>query len=201
MKLSMTSLRLAALLLVASGFTLTACASNSDQSRERGDRGELGQRQARTSGTFLQPAAVLFAGMDLNNDKIISRDEMLTGAKSEWGNFDRNPSATNFAAWSVKTLGSTDANPTFMSFDRDFNQVITETEFSAQIERLFTQYDKNKDGSLERAEMVIAFQAPSGRRGQGGGGQARGQGQGQGQGRGQGRGRGQGGGGGVRPQR
>jgi len=54
----------------------------------------------------------------------------------------------------VKTLGSTDANPTFMSFDRDFDQVITETEFSAQIERLFTRYDKNKDGSKRRADAL-----------------------------------------------
>jgi len=183
MKHSTSSLRLATLFLIGTGLTLTACASNSDRRvpPDGGERGDRGPRQARTSGTFLQPAAILFAGMDLNNDKIISRAEMLTGVKSEWGSFDSNPSATKFSAWSVKTLGSTDANPTFMSFDRDFNQVITETEFSA----------KNKDGKLERAEMIVAFQAPTGRaqggeRGQGRGGQGRG-GQGRGQGGGGGR--------------
>jgi len=183
MKRSTSSLRVASLFLIGAGLTLTACASNSDRRGppDSGERGERGQRQARTSGTFLQPAAVLFAGMDSNNDKLISRIEMLAGVKSEWGSFGGSPRATNFSAWSVKTLGSTDANPTFMSFDRDFDQVITETEFSAQIERLFTRYDKNKDGSLERSEMIIAFEAPRGRA-QGG----RGQGQGRGQGRGQG---------------
>jgi len=184
MKLPTHPLRSTALLLIASCLTLSACASNSDQRGDRGERGERGQRgQARTSGTFLQPAAVLFASMDQNNDKIISHDEMLTGTKSEWGGFSGNPSATKFSDWSVQTLGSRDSNPTFMSFDRDFNQVITETEFSAQIERLFTRFDKNKDGQLERSEMVVAFQAPIGRA-QDVGGQARG-----------GRGGGQGGGG------
>jgi len=172
--------------MISACLTLTACASNSDRRGppDSGERGERGQRQARTSGTFLQPAAVLFTGMDSNHDKITSREEMLTGTKSEWGGFGGTPSATKFSDWSVKTLGSRDSNPTFMSFDRDFNQVITEAEFSNQIERLFTRYDINKDGLLERSEMVVAFEAPRGRN------QSRG-----------GQGRGQGGGGGGRPPR
>ena len=195
MSLPIPPLRSTAILLIGSCLTLSACASNSDRrgppdGGERGERGERGQRQARNSGTFLQPAAVLFAGMDSNNDKVISREEMLTGTKAEWDGFGSNPSATKFAEWSVKTLGSRDSNPTFMSFDRDFNQVITETEFSSQMERLFTRYDTNKDGRLERSEMIVAFEAPRGREQIGGGGRG---GRGQGGGRG---GRGQGGGGG-----
>jgi len=153
------------LLLMTSCLTLSACVANSDRRgpSDGAERGDRGQRQARTSGTFLQPAAVLFASMDINNDKIISRGEMLTGTKSEWGGFGGTPSATKFSDWSVKTLGSRDSNPTFMSFDRDFNQVITKVEFSNQIERLFTRYGKNKDGLLERSEMVVAFEAPRGR--------------------------------------
>lgn len=175
-----TPQRAAMLLMITTGLGLSACATKSDRRGPPKD-GERQERPARTSGTFLQPAAVLFAGMDTNGDKAISRAEVNAGVTSEWASFGRNPSATQFAQWSIHTLGSTDANPTFMSFDRDFNGVITEGEFSTQIETLFERFDKNKDGSIERAEMIVAFAAPVGRS-QGG---ERGQ-QGRGQGRGQG---------------
>jgi len=172
--------RSATLLLLAACLSLTACASSSDRRGPPSDsqRGERGDRPARTSGTFLQPAALLFSEMDLNKDKLTTRAEMLTGIDSEWEDLGSNKSAVNFSAWSIKTLGSTDANPTFMSFDRDFNQVITKAEFSNQIERLFTRYDKNKDGAIERSEMVVSFEAPRGREqgrgGQGGAGRGNG---------------------------
>lgn len=186
-----STLRASALLLIASTLALSSCASNSDRRGASVDaeRGERGQRQARASGTFLQPAAALFAGMDINRDKVLTRSEMLEGVKYEWESFGgRNPSATKFSDWSMKTLGSTDAYPSFMSFDRDFNQAITKTEFSDQMDRLFTRYDKNGDGKLERSEMIITFEAPrgrgrsgnrEGRRGSQGGGQRGGQGDGQ----------------------
>jgi hypothetical protein len=106
--------------------------------------------------------------MDSNQDKVTSQAEMLTGVQKEWESFDRNPSATAFTNWSLKALGSTDANPTFMSFDRDFNGVVTKPEFTAQFDRLFKDFDKNADGLLDRTEMIVAYQAPMGRAQRGG---------------------------------
>lgn len=175
------------LLLIAAGLSLSACATKPD--RDRPPRGEDRQdRPARTSGTFLQPAALLFADMDADADKVTSRAEMASGIQAEWANFERNPSATVFANWSRRTLGSTDAKPTFMSFDRDFNGVVTKTEFTTEFETLFTQFDKNTDGAIDRSEIIIAFEAPVGRAQRGGQREGRGE-------------RGQGGRGGGRPQR
>lgn len=156
------SVRASTLLLLGAGLALSACATKSD--RDRPPRGEDRQdRRPRQSGTFLQPAAILFADMDSNRDRVTSQAEMQSGVQAEWDSFERNPSGTIFANWSLRTLGSTDANPTFMSFDRDFNGVITKTEFTTQFENLFTQFDKNRDGSVDRSEMIVAFEAPIGR--------------------------------------
>jgi len=172
-------------LLAISALSLSACETNPDRDRPN-NRGDRQERPARTSGTFIQPIALLFADMDSNRDRATSKAEMLAGVQAEWDRFDRQPSATVLASWSMKTLGSTDANPTFMSFDRDFNGVVAKAEFSARFEVLFGQYDKNTDDVLDRSELIIAFEAPIGR-GQRGGGEAGGRGQGDRGGRGGGR--------------
>lgn len=150
-------------LLSAAGLILSACAS---QPERRGpDRGGSGERQqARGSGTFMQPIAALFVSMDSNHDKIVSRTELDVGLADEWSSFDRNPSATYFAEWSNKTLGSTDAMPNFLSFDKDFSGVISKDEFTDQFTLHFNRMDKNKDGNVDRSEMLIAFQARFGER-------------------------------------
>ncbi|MEP6343737.1 MAG: hypothetical protein ABJ275_10515 [Maricaulaceae bacterium] len=189
--------------LAATAMMVSACASQPEQrGSDRGERAERGERgpraQARGSGTFMQPVAALFIGMDSNQDKIISRAELESGVSNEWSSFDRNPSATYFALWSENTLGSTDALPNFLSFDKDFSGVISKDEFSDQLTTHFNGMDKNKDGNLGRSEMIVAFQARSGNsRGNG----AEGGGRGGNRSGGQGSGRRGGGQGGARPQR
>ena len=161
-------LQLSALALAAASLTLSACASKPERRGPPQDRGKS-ERPAKSSGTFMQPIAALFIGMDTNQDNVVSTSEMELGAKSEWASFDRKPSATYFAQWSVNTLGSTDARPTFMSFDRDFSGTITQSEFTDQLEQEFQRLDKNRDGSLERSEMIVAFAAPQGNRSRKGG--------------------------------
>lgn len=162
-------INLAALTLVMSGMTLSACATKSDRRGPPPDR-QGGERSQKTSGTFLQPVGGLFLAMDADGDKVVSKAEAQFGIQKEYDTFDTRPSATFFANWSIASLGSTDAMPTFMSFDRDFNGIVSEREFSSQLERDFDRLDKNQDGNLERSEMLIAFEAPRGRDRQEGGG-------------------------------
>jgi len=152
----------APLFLTITALGLTSCATKPDRDRPpRGD--DRLDRSARSSGTFIQPAALLFADMDKNGDRVTTRAELISGVQAEWDSFDRSPSAMSFVTWSKTALGSTDANPTFMSFDRDFNGVISKSEFTAQFESLFKSLDKNGDGAVERSEMIVAFAAPQGR--------------------------------------
>ena len=168
-----------ALALVAV-MSLSACATKSDRRGPPPDRQERGgqDRAIKTSGTFMHPVAALFSQMDEDRDKVVTPNEVAKGADAEWASFTQNPSAIQFSRWSVETLGSTDAMPNFMSFDRDFNGVISKAEFTSQLDREFVRLDKNGDGQLTRGEMLIAFEAPRGRAKQGGqeSGQKRGKG-------------------------
>lgn len=171
-------LRFSTAILLASAISLSACASKPDRRGPPSDQqGRKGARQS--SGTFMQPTAALFTAMDANGDKKVSSSELQAGTLAEWNRFGSRPSATYFAQWSIANLGSTDAMPTFMSFDRDFNGVVSEEEFSNQLDREFKRLDKNRDGMLERSELIVAFEAPRGeasrKGGQKGGGE-RGQG-------------------------
>jgi|GEM_PF-790173 len=165
--LSLVKTGLAAVLICMS---LSACATQSDRrgKPDRQDRQERGQKpSSRASGTFVKPIGLLMGGMDLNNDAITTRAELRSGIESEWSQFAQAPSAIGFANWSVTKLGSTDAFPTFMMFDRNMDGVISKQEFSTRLEADFTRSDKNSDGQLERSEMLVAFNAPQGRSGEG----------------------------------
>lgn len=172
------SRRASAAMLLASVLALSACASKPDRRGPPPDREGRQGGGAQSSGTFMQPVAALFSSMDINRDKRISMDELQAGSQAEWAGFAQRPSATYFAQWSIENLGSTDAMPTFMSFDRDFNGVISEAEFSSQLEREFRRLDKNADNMLDRSEMIIAFAARQGEKSRGGGKQGGGRGQG-----------------------
>lgn len=129
--------------------------------------------------------------MDTNSDKAISKSELNAGIATQWASFDKAPSAAYLSKWSIENLGSMDAKPTFLSFDKDFNGVVSEAEFAGQLTAEFETMDKDRNGLLTRAEMIVAFEAPMGRAQQGG---QRGKGEKRGGGRGQG-------GGGGRPPR
>lgn len=150
-------------ILAVACLSLSACATKSDHRGPPPD-GERRGGKARQSGTFLQPIAVLMADMDSNNDKRTSLAELQSAAAVEWSQFGQNPRATYFSQWSIANLGSTDAMPNFMSFDKNFNGVISETEFLERLETEFRRLDKNADGVVERSEMIIAFAAPQGER-------------------------------------
>ncbi len=146
------------LLAISTLTFLAACTSTPERGDPPPDR-----QPAQNSGVFVKPVGLLFASMDTNADMIISAEELTLGTKAQWSKFDRNPSAAYFTEWSQKSLGSTDAFPTFLSFDGDLNGVVTEIEFSDRLRQEFANMDKNKDGQVTRSEMLVTFEAPRGR--------------------------------------
>lgn len=101
--------------------------------------------------------------MDTNSDRMTSRAELLAGIDQQWLELGGKTSAAYFSQWSVLNLGSTDAMPTFMSFDRDFNGVISQNEFSEQLIGIFERLDVNADSRISRSELIVSFEAPMGR--------------------------------------
>jgi hypothetical protein len=135
--------------------------------------------------------------MDANHDLIVTSDELAAGIHDEWLRLDRdnNGGASGFevADWAAAVLGDPEAEPNRLAFDVDFNLTVTPREFDIGLRRLFTDMDRNGDGMLTRAELLV--QVMPRQMGPGGGASRGGQG-GQGGGRG-GRGGGPPGGGGF----
>ncbi len=108
--------------------------------------------------TLLSPAGLLLATFDKNQDYTISQAEFnaaqaLTFAAAD-KNKDKSLSLFELEDWRAAALGSHDAQPGNLGFDPDFNHIISPAEFSAELQRLFDDNDKNKDGQLGFSELV-----------------------------------------------
>ena len=66
--------------------------------------------------------------------------------------------AITFRSWSESALGSTEAVPTFLSFDQNLNGTVSADEFEIGLMREFDRMDENMDDSLSRSEMVFTIQ-------------------------------------------
>ena len=60
--------------------------------------------------------------------------------------------------WRESALGSLDAPPGNLSFDRDYDQRITKNEFNKTLISIFESGDKNNDGILKFSELVDVFE-------------------------------------------
>lgn len=147
--------------------SLSACSSTPDRRGPPPDQQARGGGQ-QVSGVFVKPIALLFVAMDSNQDGAVLGNELADGINTEWSRL-KSLSGTSglsgayFSEWSKTSLGSTDAFPTFMSFDGDLNGVVTELEFSDRMRQEFSNLDKNKNGKVTRDEMLIVIEAPRGR--------------------------------------
>ncbi|MEM9178193.1 MAG: signal transduction protein [Pseudomonadota bacterium] len=151
---------------------ISACANGPDRRPPRG--GDRGGEQSSFEGYAAKPVTLLFVSMDQNNDARISSDELLRGIDREWDLLtSRHPiGALEYGEWSAATLGSSDALPSFISFDRDLDGSLSELEFGDRLRAEFADLDKNSDGLLDRSELIFRISRPA--RQQQGGQQGRG---------------------------
>lgn len=161
-------------LVALSALALTACAGGPQKGPRGG--GERGGGDTGFEGYAAKPVALLFAGMDQNDDLTVSGDELISGIDREWERLATAPAigALEYGRWATSTLGSADALPSFISFDRDLNGRISELEFDDRLRAEFSDLDKDQNGVLDRAELIFRVTRPS--RGQQGGQQSQGRG-------------------------
>jgi len=62
--------------------------------------------------------------------------------------------------WREAALGSLDAAPGTLAFDKDFDQRVTRDEFDHAMTFVFKTGDKNEDGVLELNDLVKVFEMP-----------------------------------------
>lgn len=158
---------------------LGACASQrGPQGRGGPPPGEQGQMRSELQGGLIaQPVAFLFIESDANRDTILTRGELDTATQTLWQSLQPGESGTigaiAYGRWAEPHLGAEDALPNRISFDTNLDGAISEPEFAEGLVREFSRLDKNEDGELTRAELLVRIperqMQPGGNRGGAGG--------------------------------
>jgi hypothetical protein len=139
-----------------------------------------------------RPVAILFTGFDVNGDLLLSKQELEAAIPMEFVRADADASGvlTGFELvdWSTVMLGFKEAQPDLRAMDADMTYTVTATEFAIALRREFDLLDRDKNGVLMRAEMLMDAprspqmmapaggqpRRPPGGRGPGGGGPGQG---------------------------
>lgn len=121
------------------------------------------------------PVAILIASFDRDGDRVVTRAEYDAGVKASFALGDENRdgviSLIELSHWAETELGDQGALPGRFDFDRDESDNVSWAEFKAEFDRRFTEYDKDRDGRITRAELLtLRFKRPDpggkGKRGQ-----------------------------------
>ncbi len=143
-----------------------ATAQDSDIGLETLDEQEQELPALRVQGpiTVIRLGALVFTGFDTDRDYIISRAEASAGSQDAFKRADkdgnRRISLFELEDWREAALGSLDALPGNLSFDTDYNNQITATEFETAMMELFNRHDADDDGKLKHAELMTILEVP-----------------------------------------
>lgn len=127
---------------------------------------KLERRGERIKGpiTSVRAGAMLFASFDKNADYIIDSFEFKAGQTQAFAKADKDNSKSlslfELEDWREAALGSLDAAPGNLAFDKDYDQRITPSEFNHALDFIFKSGDKNEDGALAFTELVKVFEMP-----------------------------------------
>ncbi len=176
----------AKLTLAASLLFAASCASHKPPERGGGRGGPPDQGNLSTMGFVAAPLNLLFASMDADQDGYTSIDELNRFVDTNWAimGLEEDSQLRNFdyQSWATIYLGHAEAMPSFIGFDTDLSGSITQLEFETCLRRNFDLLDKDKNGTLNRSELLVKMpsmrsqsgggskQRSSGGKGEGGGG-------------------------------
>ena len=127
---------------------------------------KLERRGKRMKGpiTSVGAGAMLFASFDTNTDYSINQIEFAAGRTQAFNAADKDNSKTlslfELEDWREAALGSLDAAPGNLAFDKDYDQRISRAEFDHALGFIFNVNDKNDDGALDFSELVNVFEMP-----------------------------------------
>lgn len=125
-------------------------------------------RMPRGAVTALRTAGLLFASFDVNGDYAVDTPEFVAGRDLSFTRADQSGdgslSLIELQDWREQALGSLDAPPSNMAFDRDFDQMVSHMEFDELFGNVFQTSDKDDDGRVSFSELVRVFERPDRRR-------------------------------------
>ncbi|MFS0772004.1 EF-hand domain-containing protein [Sphingomonas sp. 1P08PE] len=121
---------------------------------------------AQTPATMVvEPVAMMMATFDADGDGETTRSEMIAGVRRSYEAIDTARKGSigyfQFADWALKWLGDRNALPSPFDVDRDGDNRITLDELQAHFAKLFSRFDRNRDGAIDRAETLTIRTAPA----------------------------------------
>lgn len=139
---------------------LTACASQTEISTPSlGSHNSTMTLQDLNGSQIAMPVGLLLTSLDTDRDMRISRLEVLEGVTEGFAASDTDGndylSPIEFEAWSRTYLGSVNAMPYRLHFDRDQDAKVSLREFTVTFDDIRQRLDTNQDEALVRAELLI----------------------------------------------
>lgn len=114
------------------------------------------------------PLALAIAGFDRDGDMIVTRAEFNAGVERSFASGDKDHdgklSLLELGDWSEVALGNRGALPGQFDFDTNGDDSISRDEFIGYFNARFAALDTNKNGALERSELVSFASPAPGRR-------------------------------------
>ena len=110
-----------------------------------------------TATIVAEPIALAIAGFDADQDGLVTRAEVNGGATRAFGTVAQGKPDIGYIGWSdfaLRWLGDANALPGPFDVDENHDDRITAAETSRAMLAAFARFDKNKDGTLSRAELV-----------------------------------------------
>lgn len=166
---------------LATGLAFTALALSACASQERGrppggPGGGFAGGQLQESA-IARPVSLLFVGFDTNDDQVTTSEELAAGLKTEFARADRDKdgfiSGFEMVDWATLMMGDKEAQPDYRTMNSDLGQSVSPDEFTKAFQHEFTRMDRDGDGRLTRAELLMQSPRMGGFDGPGGGGQMR----------------------------
>ncbi|WP_084582563.1 EF-hand domain-containing protein [Sphingomonas azotifigens] len=119
-----------------------------------------------------EPVALLIAGFDSDGDARVTRAEFDAGLKRSFDSADTAHTGSlgyiAYSDWSLRWMGDRNTLPSPFEMDRDGDNKVSWAEFQDRFAQIFARFDKNKDGVIERSELVTirppAFNPMEGKR-------------------------------------
>lgn len=104
-----------------------------------------------------EPVAMAIAAFDRDGDGIVTRAEFDAGVTQSFAAIAKGQPSIGYIAfgdWSERWLGNRNALPSPFEVDQDGDNKIAPAELNARFALFFDRFDRDKNGSITRAELL-----------------------------------------------